>query len=155
MKRLLALLLCLTLVFGMSAIMAGCGSSDTSSESAEAAAGTDESAADDESFMYGSWIAQTATVDGNEMDAYEFFNKNTVSWYFAEDGEATLWAGQNHAPLTWELKENGVTLQGDLTYEADFTDETKTALMWHYDVNDVKAEVLMEHYIEDEGEPAE
>ena len=157
MKRLLALLLCLALVLGMSLVCAGCGgSSDSGDASADTASEeTAEPAADDESALYGSWIAKTATIDGQEMDAYDFFNKNTVSWYLAEDGDATIWVGQNHALVTWAQKDGGITMKGDLEYDADFTDDTKTALMWHYDVNDVQAEVLLEHYLEEEEESAE
>lgn len=157
MKRLLTLLLCLALVLGMSLVCAGCGgSSDSGDASADTASEeTAEPAADDESALYGSWIAKTATIDGQEMDAYDFFNKNTVSWYLAEDGDATIWVGQNHALVTWAQKDGGITMKGDLEYDADFTDDTKTALMWHYDVNDVQAEVLLEHYLEEEEESAE
>lgn len=159
MKRLLTLLLCLALVLGMSAVMAGCGgSSDSGDASADTAAeetADAADAADDESALYGSWIARTVTYEGQEMDAYDFFNKNTVSWYLAEDGDATIWVGQNHALVTWAQKDGGITMKGDLEYDADFTDDTKTALMWHYDVNDIQAEVLLEHYIEEEEETAE
>ena len=153
MKRLLALLLCLSLVLGMSAVMAGCGGSSDSSEPSSDAAASEESAQTDEAeFLYGSWFAETATYEGQEMDAKDFFNDHTVSWYFSDDGTATMWVDQNHALVDWELRDGGVTLSGDLTYEADFVDDTKTSMIWHYDVNDIKADILMEKYVEEEAE---
>ncbi|MBQ1301970.1 MAG: hypothetical protein IIY29_01300, partial [Firmicutes bacterium] len=135
MKRLLALLLCLAMVLGMSALMAGCGGSDSSDSSGGGSAET-AAAVDEAEFLYGSWFAETATQDGQEMDAKDFFNGHTVSWYFSDDGTTTIWVDQNRALVDWTLRDGGVTLQGDLTYEADFVDETKTSMIWHYDVND-------------------
>ena len=150
MKRLLALLLCLSLVLGMSAVLAGCGGS---SEPSSDAASSEESAQTDEAgFLYGSWFAETATYEGQEMDAKDFFNDHTVSWYFSDDGTATIWVDQNHALVDWKLRDGGVTLSGDLTYEADFVDDAKTSMIWHYDVNDIKADILMEKYVEEEAE---
>ncbi len=151
MKRLLALLLCLTLVIGMSALMAGCGgggdTSDSSSESAtEETADTAET--EDPSFLYGTWFVEKVTVNDQEMDPDDFFNGHTFSWYFSDDGTATMWVDQNHALLNYELKDGHVTLSGDLTYEADLTEGSQTQMTWHYDVEGVQAEVLMEKYEE-------
>lgn len=151
MKRLLALLLCLAMVLGMSALMAGCGGSDSS----DSGSSETEAAADEAEFLYGSWFAETATQDGQEMDADDFFNGHTVSWYFSDDGTTTIWVDQNRALVDWTLRDGGVTLQGDLTYEVDFVDETKTSMIWHYDVNDIKADVLMVKYQEEAEESAE
>lgn len=154
MKRLLALLLCLALVLGMSAMMAGCGGGSDTSESSsepvteETAETTDSTDAEDASFLYGSWFPEKVTVNDQEMDPDDFFNGHTFSWYFSDDGKATMWVDQNHALLDYELKDGHVTLSGDLSYEADLAEGSQTQMTWHYDVEGVQAEVLMEKYEE-------
>ena len=153
MKRLLVLLLCLAMVLGMSAMMTGCGgdsgTSDSSQEPAvEETAETGDAAAENTEFLYGTWFPEKVTVNDQEMDPDDFFNGHTFSWYFSDDGTATMWVDQNHALLDYELKDGHITLSGDLNYEADLVEGSQTQMTWHYDVEGVQAEVLMEKYEE-------
>ena len=153
MKRLLVLLLCLAMVLGMSAMMTGCGgdsgTSDSSQEPAvEETAETGDAAAENTEFLYGTWFPEKVTVNDQEMDPDDFFNGHTFSWYFSDDGTATMWVDQNHALLDYELKDGHITLSGDLNYEADLVEGSQTQMIWHYDVEGVQAEVLMEKYEE-------
>ena len=116
-------------------ILAACGAGNGDSET--------PASSDETSFLMGTWFAESAEYEGQELDPDEVFG-DTFSLYFAEDGKCTMWVGQNKALVDWEYTGDGVTLTGEDTYEITFPDESRETMI--ITVRDV--EVLMEKYEE-------
>ena len=128
-KRLGAAVLAMILIL---ALFAGCGSSGGKKEEGP-----------DTAFLMGSWFARTASKDGVTVDAEDVFN-GTFHLYFSKNGECTMAIDQQRAIVKWELTDNGVTLTGDDTYPATFTDDTRTSMV----IVVQGIDVLMEKYEE-------
>lgn len=137
-KRALLLLAMMLLCL---ALLAACGGG-AAQEAAEEEAAAEETAQDLD-FLLGSWFAETATKDGTTVDAYDVFG-DTFSLYFDDDGECTMWVGQDHALVKWELTDDGVLLTGDNTYPCTFLDEGRTTM--NIVINGI--DVLMNKYEE-------
>lgn len=133
-KRALLLLAMMLLCL---ALLAACGGGAAEEEAAA------EETAQDLDFLLGSWFAETATKDGATVDAYDVFG-DTFSLYFDDDGECTMWVGQDHALVKWELTDDGVLLTGDNTYPCTFLDEGRTTM--NIVINGI--DVLMNKYEE-------
>ena len=139
----IALSLCLTMI-------AGCGSAPATSED-----GVKEDAkttVNEEDFLLGSWIAESCWGEDPEVtaDPYDVYG-GTFSLYFSDNGECTMWVGQNRAVVTWERTEDGVLLKGDNEYPITFPDGSETEMI--IVVNNVNT--LMEKYVEEEEEASD
>jgi len=135
-KRSLILILALTLAISM-AVMTGCGGSGSGSSSGSG------DTPDDYEFLLGSWVAESATYDGEERPPEDVFG-GTFQLYFDDDGECTMSIDSNDTVLKWTPTQDGVLLSGDDTYEVRFPNGSKSTLI--VNVNDV--DVLMTKYKE-------
>ena len=124
------------------ALLTACGGA--AEEAAEEETAAAEETAQDIDFLLGSWFADTASKDGATVDAYDVFGA-TFSLYFDDDGECTMWVGQDHALVKWELTDDGVLLTGDNTYPCTFLDPEKKTM--NIVINGI--DVLMNKYEED------
>ena len=133
-------LLLLAMIILCLALLAACGGGAAEEAAEEPAA---EEQAQDLDYLLGSWFAETASQDGNTVDAYDLFGA-TFSLYFDDDGECTMWVGQDHALVKWELTDDGVLLTGDNTYPCTFLDPEKKTM--NIVINGI--DVLMNKYEE-------
>ena len=140
MKKSHLLLLLLTALLCL-ALLTACGASGGSD--------TEEASASEQDldFLVGSWFAQEAYVGDETLDPYDVFG-DTFSLYFSDNGECTMWVGQDHALVNYELHDNGLTLKGDGTYEATFNDDSRTTMTLGIPSGDIIVNVLLEKYDE-------
>jgi hypothetical protein len=127
-KNKLLLLLISLMLIAMPALTACGGGSGSGSGSDEAAQEEAAPAEDESAFLIGTWFAESASFEGQELDPEEVYG-GTFYLYFAEDGDCQMCIDQKRAPVKWEYDGETVTLTGDDTYKITFPDDSKTSMV--------------------------
>ena len=104
--------------------------------------GCDKTTAESE-FLVGTWIADSATYDGEKLEPEDIFG-GTYIISFRANGKCTMSIDRNSTDFKWKYKDGTVTLKGNETYEITFPDNSKKKLI--IDIKDI--DVLMTKYEE-------